>query len=313
METKIFEKDDLEDAARLIRSGELVVFPTETVYGLGADALNSSAVKKIFVAKNRPQDNPLIVHVCDIAQVEMLAHVCDDAKLLMDKFWPGPLTLILSKKDCVSFDVTAGLDTVAIRMPSNDVALKLIELARTPIAAPSANISGRPSATNFEHVFVDLNGRVSGIIKHEESLIGVESSVVDLTSKPYLLLRPGGVSLEDIQKVLPDVRLFRKEEISNKSPGMKYKHYSPRAKIFLFEDSAKDKISEFESDLKSKGFNVKVLHLSNSVECSHSLFDDFRRYDKRGVDYILINAISEKGIGLAIMNRVRKAAYKIIS
>ncbi len=312
METKIFEKDQLEDAAKLIRSGELVVFPTETVYGLGADALNDSAVKKIFIAKNRPQDNPLIVHVSAASQVDVLAHVTYDAKLLMKKFWPGPLTIILNKKDVVSSDVSAGLDTVAVRMPSNDIALKLIEFSNTPIAAPSANISGRPSATNFEHVVRDLNGRVAGIIKHEESLIGVESSVVDLTSKPYLLLRPGGVSLEDIQKVLPEVRLFRKEEISNKSPGMKYRHYSPRAKIFLFEGSAKDKLSEFESELKDKGFNVEVLQLTNSVSCSHNLFDSLRRCDDRGVDYILIRSISEEGIGLAIMNRVRKAAYKII-
>lgn len=312
MNTKIFNKNQLEAAAKLIQRGELVVFPTETVYGLGADALNKKAILKVYQAKNRPQDNPLIVHVNSFEQAESVCFITDDAKKLMDKFWPGPLAIILFKKDIIPHEATAGLDTVAVRMPNNDVALEFIKLANTPIAAPSANISGRPSPTNFKHVFADLNGRVAGIIEFDESEIGIESSVVDLTVEDPILLRPGGISLEDIQIILPNARLFNHSEITTKSPGMKYTHYSPNARIILFEDSAKDKIGEFEKNLKSKGHKVKILLLENSLECSRNLFKSFRDIDDEKYDYILLNSVPESGIGLGIMNRVRKAASEII-
>ena len=311
-ETKIFSKDDLKEAASLICSGELVAFPTETVYGLGADALNGFAVRKIFEAKNRPQDNPLIVHVCSVEQVESLCFLNDDARRLMSEFWPGPLAIILKKKSVVPIEVTAGLNTVALRMPNHGVALDFIRLANTPIAAPSANISGRPSSTSFKHVFEDLNGRVSGIIKDEESVIGLESSVVDLTSDPPLLLRPGGVNFEDLKSVLPSLELYKGESVITKSPGMKYKHYSPRAKIILFEASAKNKVSGYLEKLRRDGFRVEVLNIDNTLSWSHNLFSKFRDLDELKVDYILINSVSEAGIGLAIMNRVRKAAFEIV-
>ena len=307
--TKIFSEDELKFAVDLIRRGEIVAFPTETVYGLGADALNPIALKKIFEAKNRPQDNPLIVHVSSISQVEELSFVSDRARLVMDRFWPGPVAIILNKKSHVNDIVSAGLSTIAVRMPSNSVALDFISACNTPLAAPSANISGRPSSTSFEHVFNDLNGRVSGIIKSDESFIGVESSVIDLTVNPPVLLRPGGVSFEALKKVLPNLSLINKG-VKNKSPGMKYKHYAPKAKIILFEGSVN--LFDKKRELESQGFKVVVFELFNSLVCSRNLFNDFRKFDKEKVDFVLIKSISEEGIGLAIMNRVRKAAFKIV-
>ena len=200
MKTRIFGAKQVKLAAALIAKGELVAFPTETVYGLGADALNPEAVKKIFVAKGRPSDNPLIVHVTGIEDAKKLAFVTEKAEKLMKKFWPGPLTIVLKKRQIVPKEVTAGLATVAVRMPKNRIALELIRLSKKPIAAPSANLSGKPSTTSFGHVFDDLNGKVAGIIKSADSEIGLESTVIDLASKTPLLLRPGAVTFEQLKK-----------------------------------------------------------------------------------------------------------------
>lgn len=312
IKTKIFTKKNLKEAAELIRQGKTVAFPTETVYGLGADATNAEALKKIFKAKRRPQDNPLIVHVSSIEQAEKIGKITEKSRKLMKKFWPGPLTIIFKKKKDVPKEVTAGLLTVAIRMPNHSVALELIKLSKTPIAAPSANISGRPSSTSFKHVFKDLNNRVSGIVKHQESKIGIESTVIDLTVNPPVLLRPGGVSFEKLKKILPNIILHDFKKTTNISPGMKYKHYSPKAKIILFEKTAEKKLTDYKIKLEKKGYKVCILKINNNYNCSSKLFGEFRNYDEQKTDYILINAVSETGIGLAIMNRARKAAHKII-
>jgi L-threonylcarbamoyladenylate synthase len=307
IKTKIFNKNNIEKAAELIAKGEIVAFPTETVYGLGANALDAEAIEKIFIAKKRPQDNPLIVHVTSIDDVDKLGYVTNDAIKLTNAFWPGPLTIILKKKNIIPKEVTANLETAAFRMPNHEIALKLIKLSNKPIAAPSANISGRPSSTNFKHVYEDLNGRIAGIIKYDESDIGIESSVVDLTTKPPQLLRPGGVSLEQLREIIPEIKLYE-GKTTNKSPGMKYKHYAPKAKIVLFEISAENKINEFKDEIEKKGLKFKVLKLENTKNCTHELFNKFRELDREKTNFILIKAIPEEGIGLAIMNRVRRAA-----
>ncbi|MFP4568174.1 MAG: L-threonylcarbamoyladenylate synthase [Candidatus Woesearchaeota archaeon] len=311
--TKIFTKENIHDAAKLIQEGEVVAFPTETVYGLGASATNKLAISKIFSAKQRPQDNPLIVHVSNTAQVDVLSHINENAKTLISKFWPGPLTIILPKKDIVPYSVTGGLETVAIRMPNHKLALEFITLSDVPIAAPSANISGRPSSTSFEHVYEDLNGRISGIIKGDTPSIGLESSVVDLTTNPPLLLRPGGISFEELKQTIPEIKLHKGSADTVKSPGMKYKHYSPRAKVILFEENSGKKIQEYASKLNEDGKIVQIIKLENNINCAQNLFKLFRDADLKGIEYILIKAINEEHIGLAIMNRVRKAASKIIN
>ncbi|MDC8437743.1 MAG: threonylcarbamoyl-AMP synthase, partial [Candidatus Nitrosotenuis sp.] len=228
-------------AASIIRRGNLVAFPTETVYGLGADALNAKAVKKIFVAKGRPADNPLIVHVSDKESVNDLARdIPQLAEKLISRFWPGPLTIVLKKSKMVPKVTTGGLDTVAIRMPKNKIAQALIREAGTPIAAPSANFFGRPSPTLAKHVLDDLDGRISAIIDGGRTRIGIESTVIDLTRKTPMLLRPGGVTLEELHSAIGRVDVHpilkgKKSELVHRSPGMKYKHYSPDAHVILIE------------------------------------------------------------------------------
>lgn len=314
MKTQIFNSRQIKKAASLIKEGELVAFPTETVYGLGADALNPEAIKKIFKAKRRPSDNPLIVHIADIEQLHELAYMKKKAKLLIDRFWPGPLTIILKKKKIVPDIVTAGMDSVALRLPSNRITLDLIRLSGKPIAAPSANLSGKPSPTTFEHVYQDMDGRVSGMIRSGSCDYGVESTVVDLTSRKPLLLRPGGLSLEKLQEVLPDIKVYEQKDKQEKvrSPGMKYRHYSPDAKVILFELDSKDKIKEYKKYYEKKGKRAKILRLDNSQASSKNLFRYFREYDKKGYDYILVKAVEEQHLGLAMMNRLRKAASRII-
>ena len=313
MITKIFNSFQIKEAAKLIKEGNVVAFPTETVYGLGANALNSSAVEKIFLAKKRPADNPLIVHVSNLNQVNSIAFFNLRAKRLAEKFWPGPLTLILRKKPIISGLVSAGLNTVAIRMPENKIALKLIELSGVPIAAPSANLSGTPSGTCFEHVFNDFNKRISGIIKSKQCKIGVESSVVDLTTSFPVLLRPGGMPLELLKKELPNLKIgYNKKIIRAKSPGLKHIHYTPRAKIICFEKSARDKISYYKGYYGGKNKKVSIIYPEKIKNFSRNLFSLFRNADKKGIDYILISAIDEKGIGLAVMDRIRRASFKIV-
>jgi len=329
-----FDKKKIKIAAKFIREGKLVAFPTETVYGLGADALNEKAVKRIFEAKGRPADNPLIVHIADFEQLyELAKEVPREAKILAEHFWPGPLTIVLPKKSSVPKVTTGGLDTVAIRMPAHEIALGLIRASRRPIAAPSANISGKPSPTLAEHVVDDFYGRIECIIDGGEVKIGVESTVLDLTTKPPTLLRPGGLPLEEIEKVIGKVKVHpvvkgKAVDIA-KAPGMKYKHYAPNAQVIVIEGSrekVKEKIKELLNDYKRRGVKVGVMatgdfyeadayiNLGNSEEeIARNLFRALRELDKSGVDIILAEGIEEKGLGLAVMNRLRKAAgYKIV-
>ncbi|MFA4640685.1 L-threonylcarbamoyladenylate synthase [Pyrococcus kukulkanii] len=332
MRDKINERK-LKVAARLIREGKLVAFPTETVYGLGADALNERAVKRIFEAKGRPADNPLIVHIADFSQVyELAREVPEEAEMLARKFWPGPLTIVLPRRKVVPKVTTGGLDTVAIRMPAHEIALRLIELSERPIAAPSANISGKPSPTSAEHVIDDFYGKIECIIDGGETKIGVESTVIDLTEWPPVLLRPGGLPLEEIEKVIGEVRIhpavYGKRVDLAKAPGMKYRHYAPNAEVIVVEGSrekVEEKIREIIGEFKRKGKRVGVIgsgrynadeffFLGNTVEdVARNLFKALRHMDRAGVDVVLAEGVEEKGLGLAVMNRLRKAAgYRII-
>ena len=317
MKTEIFNSRQIKKAAKLIKKGELVAFPTETVYGLGANALDKDAVKKIFVAKGRPSDNPLIIHIARKDDLEKIAKIEPSKKVaverLIKKIWPGPLTIILNKRDKIPLEVTGGLNTVAVRMPKNKIALDLIKYSGCPIAAPSANLSGKPSGTCFQHVFEDFDGRVSGIIKSKSCEIGLESTVIDLTTKNPVLLRPGGVSFEMLKKVLTNAEIqANTHKAKTKSPGMKYKHYSPEAKIILFEGFAHQKIPLYVKKYEIMNKKVKVILSKNTKEFSKNLFKIFRECDKKKIDYILISSVGETGIGLALMNRIRKAALEII-
>ena len=330
METRIFEntKEDLKKAAELIRNGETVVFPTETVYGLGANALDSNAVKKIFAAKGRPSDNPLIVHIPDFESAkDFVLKIPENAQMLAEKFCPGPLTMILKKKPCIPDEVSAGLDTVGIRIPGDETARLFLAECGVPVAAPSANISGRPSPTNFHHVVADMSGRVSGIIKGNASFVGVESTVIDMTSEIPTVLRPGGVSVEQLREVLGEVLVsseLKKDNIP-KAPGMKYKHYSPKGQTFILRGDVSD-VSEF---LKKRAkFNpvavlifdefkeympceVKTLSLGSKdcpEDAAQRLFDCLRECDTLGVKEIYAPEIPEDGLWRAVKNRLYKAA-----
>ena len=324
MKTHRFATSNLIQAAQLLRDGELVAFPTETVYGLGANAMSPTAVDKIYVAKGRPSDNPLIVHLSGPEDVGSIAsEVPAIAKELMRRFWPGALTLVLPKRSDVPSRVTAGLDTVAVRIPNNPVALELIQLAGVPIAAPSANRSGRPSATTWQAVAEDLDGRVAGIVCGEPTRFGLESTVVDVTSNPPRILRPGSVSLEDLKLVAANIQPYMLSASSSSqspanSPGLKHQHYQPRAKVIILNST-----SSFDSYLN---LNVKRPHyiglcsLSNSApfqtvllcenasEYAAKLFDFFRQADLANADLVCCESVPEVGIGVALMDRLRRAS-----
>ncbi|PRR83160.1 L-threonylcarbamoyladenylate synthase [Clostridium vincentii] len=347
METKIaivknLHKDIeyIKEAANIIKNGGTVVFPTETVYGLGSDALNEEAVKKIFKAKGRPQDNPLILHVASKDISSLVEEVPNVAQKLINKFWPGPLTIILNKKDIVPDVTSAKLKSVGIRMPEGEIALKLIEFAETPIAAPSANISGRPSPTDVERCIEDLLGKVDYILGGEKSRVGVESTIVDCTVDPPIVLRPGAITIEDLKrvdnKIELDIGLMKKptSDFKPKAPGMKYKHYAPKAKVVIVSGNREktiEKINEMvhyyishgkkvgvlaskENSMKYKEGQIKVLgSILDLDEVAHNLFESLRSFDDIGVDIIIAEAFEEKGVGIAIMNRLKKAAgYDII-
>ncbi len=319
-------------AARFILNGKLVAFPTETVYGLGADALNTNAVRRIFEAKGRPADNPLIIHIARFEDLKRLtSHLPPEAKLLAEQFWPGPLTMILPKREEVPYVTTGGLDTVAVRMPSHPIARALIEES-TPIAAPSANISGRPSPTLAEHVIDDFYGKIECIIDGGETQVGVESTVIDLTSEKPVLLRPGGLPLEELEKAIGEIEIHpavRGKLIDvAKSPGMKYRHYSPKARVIVVEgrkENVRKRIPELVEEYRSKGFRVGVMATEvyeadeffnlgkTEDEVARNLFRALRELDKRGVEIIIAEGIEERGLGFAVMNRLRKAAgYRIV-
>ncbi len=315
-------------AARLLREGRLVAFPTETVYGLGVDALNAGAVRRIFEVKGRPADNPLIVHIADMEWLGKLARLVPETALtLARRFWPGPLTLVLPAEDRVPAVTRGGLDTVAVRMPAHPVALRLIELAERPVAAPSANISGRPSPTDAGHVVEDFYGRIDCIVDGGPTPIGVESTVLDLTGERPVLLRPGGLPLEEVERVVGPVEVHPavRGQLADvaKSPGMKYRHYSPRARVILVEgdrEKVTARIDELVDELKKKGLMVGVMamerhradaffYLGSSIEeVARNVFRGLRELDRRGVDVIVVEGVEEKGLGMAVMNRLRKAS-----
>jgi L-threonylcarbamoyladenylate synthase len=329
-------------AAGLIREGGLVAFPTETVYGLGADALNSKAVLALFEAKKRPIDNPPIVHVENVNDVYKLAEqVPPKAAQLMKKFWPGPLTLVLERSNTVPDVTVAGLDTIAIRMPQHPVALALIRESGCAIAAPSANLAGKPSPTSGEHVLADLNGRIDAILDCGSTRIGVESTVLDVSVDPPMVLRPGGTSLEALRQILSEVKLHpfvvTKEELAieqTRSPGMKHKHYAPKAPLILVEGAiwsvmatVKSLISNYWMQHKAVGVLatnetawayeadvVKSLGSRRKVDVmATNLFRLLREFDEENVDVIIAESVPTEGLGLAVMNRLRKASgYNII-
>lgn len=318
MKTHILNINEIDIAAQYIKNGELVAFPTETVYGLWANALDWAAAKKIFLAKWRPSDNPLIVHIYKKEQLLEIAIIPkQQEKIVADiikNFWPGPLTIILPKRDCIPNEVSGGLGTVAVRMPNHEIALKLIELAWCPIAAPSANISWKPSWTEYSHVLEDFDEKIAWIIKSKKCSIGLESTVIDISWENPILLRPGWLDYEDILKIIPNLTIWSGSDIEiNRSPWMKYKHYSPEANVIVFEKEAVSKIQEYNIELEKKGKKVRILHPETIPSFWKNLFSLFRESDALEYDYILVWALSEKWSGRAIMNRLRKAATHIVS
>lgn len=332
------DQDLISLFANMLADGKTVIFPTETVYGLGANALDEDAAIKIYQAKGRPSDNPLLVHVADKEDVyDLVENVDDRAKLLMDKFWPGPLTIVFKKKAIIPDRTSGGLDTVAIRMPSDQVARDLIRQAGVPIAAPSANISGRPSPTKPEHIIRDMDGRVDGILVGGPCDYGVESTIIDLSEDLAMVLRPGSITLEMLGEVLGRVDLDpslknKDDNIRAKAPGMKYKHYSPQAQVYivkaddlegfaervdsLCEDNAKKglKIGVMTMNYDQHSYQAKVFDLGVSdTEVAKNLFDSLISLDRESIDIAYVPYFEERGIGVAIMNRLKKAAaYRII-
>ena len=323
-------------AADIFRSGGLVAFPTETVYGLGANALDRSAVLSIFEAKGRPADNPLIVHIYDRDQLDPLCRIPERANLLMDAFWPGPLTVLCHKTTAVPDEVTAGLPTVAVRMPSHPVAREMLKVCGLPIAAPSANSSGRPSPTTAAHVLEDMNGKIPLIIDGGMCDVGLESTVLDLCHGEPVILRPGGVTREMISNVLNcDVsvagsvlRPLRENETAL-SPGMRYRHYAPKAVVTLVQGPEERVVPLLESlcmEQRAAGKKTCVLcfseHVATLAGCSphdigsssspsqiaHRLFDTLRKLDEEGMEAVFSEVIPPEGVGLAVMNRLGRAA-----
>lgn len=320
----------IQQAADLLKKNEVVAFPTETVYGLGGNAKEDSAITKIFAAKGRPSDNPLIIHIAKRAQLnELVEKVPATAEKLMDAFWPGPLTIIFEKKQGMLSEIaTAGLSTVGIRMPDHAVALRIIEESGLPIAAPSANRSGKPSPTKASHVKEDLDSYIAGIVDGGPTGVGVESTVVDCTEETVVILRPGGITKQQLESVVGEVRMDQaliNKEIKPKSPGMKYTHYAPNAPLFLV-DGSKEKIQLLVEEEKQKGHKVGILTTLENKEyyqadfiyacgkradlstVATELYDGLRSFDHKEIDIIFGEMFPAEGVGQAIMNRLMKAA-----
>ena len=339
MQTRYVSKNEITDeilqkAAEAIRNGGLVAFPTETVYGLGADGLNEDAVKSIYEAKGRPSDNPLILHIAGVDMLyEIAQNITDTAKKLMDAFWPGPLTLVFDKKEIVPDVTSGGLKTVAVRFPAHTLAQKLIEMSKTPIAAPSANTSGRPSPTKAEHVKEDLDGKIPWILDGGSCDIGVESTVVDVTGNEPVILRPGKITIEEISALCDNVSYDRhliaeKDEVAvPKSPGMKYKHYAPKGEIEILNGSVL-KIQNYINEQQNEHTAVLTFdqypichksvyslgNIENAEEGCRALFDHLRTFDKLCIERIFAVMPDKKGVGFALYNRLLKAAGgKVIS
>jgi len=350
METRVIpvnreklQEKDVAEAAELLRRGELVAFPTETVYGLGGDALLPDAARRIYAAKGRPSDNPLIVHIAETEALNALAEeVPEEARALAERFWPGPMTMILRKREIVPDATTGGLGTVAIRMPSDPVAAMLIRESGVYIAAPSANASGRPSPTRAEHVYEDLKGRIPMILDGGPVPIGLESTIVDLTGGTPLILRPGYITIEQLREVLPDVAFdpavvghMRSDATVARAPGMRYRHYAPKGELTIFTGELKRVVARVQAEAEAKlaeGYRVAVLASEETKECYRGLtvrsvgdreeeasvaahlFDTLREFDRMGAEYIFGECFPEEGVGQAVMNRLVKAAgYRVIS
>ncbi len=327
----------LDGASKIIKAGGIVAFPTETVYGLGANALDENAIQKIFKAKGRPSDNPLIVHVAEVSGLyDLTDEVANHCHKLIEAFWPGPLTMIFKKNHKVPTVVTAGLDTVAVRMPQNKVALELIKQSGVPIAAPSANISGKPSPTKAEHVIEDLMGRVDAILVGDDCEVGIESTVIDPLQQPPVLLRPGGISKEQIEAVIGNIVLdenIQNKEKTPKSPGMKYTHYAPKAPVVVFKGDVNDVINAIckaKAEKEDQGMKVGILASDETCDfysgcvisvgsrkeidsVAKGLFHTLRLFDKEELDIILAESFETHLMGLAVMNRIIKSAgYNVV-
>ena len=315
---------DIERAGEIIRNGGLVAFPTETVYGLGADALNLMAVSKTYRAKGRPSDNPMIVHIADKETLNDLAlEVTPDMEKLMEAFWPGPMTLIVKRQPIIPDVTTGGLETVGIRFPSNPVAQALIKASGCPVAAPSANLSGKPSPTTSAHVKKDMMGRVDAIIDSSDCQHGIESTVIDMTGVIPMILRPGVITRTMMSEVLgkkvkldPALNARVGEDFQPRSPGMKYKHYAPQAEMRIYSgipEKVEAAIHEAEDQLIAEGRVVKVIKFKDEVTAAHDLFAKLRDADDQHVDVILAAALPEEGLGFSVMNRMLKSAgYNVI-
>lgn len=313
---ELLKHRDILEAADMIRAGGLVAFPTETVYGLGANAFDPEAGKKIYAAKGRPSDNPLIVHVSNLQMLEQVVRrVSPEAKSLIERFFPAPLTLIMKKSSRIPQEITAGLDTVAIRMPDHPIALALIEAAGVPVAAPSANLSGKPSPTHYQYVIEDLNGRVDAIICSQDSKIGIESTILDISEEKWKILRPGAIGPGELKAFCPELiyeanssEKLEESEIP-KAPGMKYRHYSPNAKVQILSYDKKE--TDFDLMVKSyqsQGLKVYVIQEKDSKKLAKIIFKEFRRADELGYDIILVKEVRGDDMSEAVMNRIRKAA-----
>ncbi len=315
MKTKLIK--NILIASGYIKQGNVAAFPTETVYGLGANVFDENAVKEIFKVKGRPADNPMIVHVNSKSQIKILSReITPSAKKIIDKFFPGAVTVVLKKNEIISDIVTAGLDTIAIRMPSSKIARKFINACGVPIAAPSANLSGSPSPTSYHHVLNDFKGKIPCILIGPNAKHGIESTVVDCSVEPPVILRPGVVTFEQLRKVVKDIRVASRNT-KTKSPGMSYKHYAPKGKVQTITNyelritnvtkhSAFIGITKIPDELKKK---FKEFKICKSIEdYAKNLFSFFRECDEKEIKIIYAEKVSEKGIGMAIMNRLRKAS-----
>ncbi|WP_245891259.1 L-threonylcarbamoyladenylate synthase [Desmospora activa] len=322
----------IQEAATMLRTGKLVAFPTETVYGLGANAADETAVQSIFTAKGRPADNPLIVHFADeAAAIGWILEMPENGHRLASAFWPGPLTLIVEHLGTLAPAVTAGLPTVGVRVPAHPIAQALLSQARVPVAAPSANRSGKPSPTQAEHVWKDLNGRIHGLIDGGHSGVGVESTVVDVTGPVPLLLRPGGVTLEQMRQVVGSVAVDPGLQgvAIPRSPGVKYRHYAPQGEMWVVIGNGEALVKKMQSmadDGRARGYTVGILTTeehrnryradyvltcgsrSNPASVARYLFDTLRRFDELGVEWIIAEGFEEEGLFDSVMNRLSKAA-----